>query len=305
MSSRGARSRNKSLKAEKVEEISKNTETTDAADTETPVVKATTRVSTRLSQRIQTKAVEETDENGSSDNDANGESKSSADDDDIEHKDDEFMRSEHFPKICSRVGAKYQAHVPSFNDGEENSGGGEAGDPTAVVTNCVWSPVKCCAAHENSLLSDGASACETMGNDRAGSSSVILERYLAQAKLIMCQFYQSQLNSNHHHGGANILGGLSPRLTGENGSGAAQKDGESGSDVDGENGAASEDVCSDDCRVAERKKRNQKGSSRKRVKDKDRDRDRAVRGGGAVLDGSFFMISSCVEDVLLELLHRR
>jgi hypothetical protein len=379
MSTRETRSRVRNTAAlstgkQKAEEITKiievNTNTSkEIADTE--VIKTSTRTSARRSQRTNTckQEEEEEEEEEEEKNRTTIEQEDESNSSNIEvekngpkpivvvenknHDEDDFMRSEqHFPKICSRVGAKYQAVVPAFDAAAAGGavggaagaagGGGSAAlkEGTQCAAACVWSP-----HHSIDFHDAGKCPEEEHGGGGGGEeeSCELLERYLAQAKLIMSNFYRSQLNS-HNYRGSNILSNLPTRGKGgvfdtkgpKSGSDSSDMQRDSGSEFDEndalDGGDSSSDEHLSDCDQQQPPPSSSSSRTSRKTPprpgaEKKRGRPRVSRGRSSkqqgltaaapsnglaavdpsapVIDCSFFMISSCLEDFLLELLHKR
>ena len=362
-------------------EVSKESTTPeDTMEVETVSVSKTvaTRASSRRSQRTQN-SITQADTTNSPSNNTHDDQPANRDEENqreakegkkdeaaaVENKDDDFMRSEHFPKICSRVGVKYQAAIPPFEPPVTAASTTELTDSSPSLSACIWSL-------NNSFLLSSDEEKDKSEKSNGGMATVqdearrttpvgaeggqILERYLAQAKLIMSKFYQSQLNGRMQRN-SHLLSPLQQR-NGVSSEGECEQedreqqqqqqhqqkqpprdsdsdyDGNIHSDRDDEDDRSSSDTDEDyDCERETSSSRAQHQQRHKTTfhlpvekKGRGRPRSRPVKPSNRqhmtaisprkskgmkvnpddpVIDGSFFMITSCLEDFLLELLLKR
>jgi len=229
-------------------------------------------------------------------------------------KDDDFMKSEHFPKLCSRVGSKYQAVIPPFN---VESARAAVPPPPEELPVCVWSPT-CRLVLPGASLPETSEACSR-------KEDMLLPRYLAQSRLILSQLYQRQLHGRDCPGNRNIL-----RCAKKRDAAGAEREEDEQSDTDSDfdgnffEEGSSEEYNSEEGQPVSRRRRRPRAAavrttsrsrggslrergvaatSNQRAKRPEPENDDA-NGTEAMVDGSFYMISSCIEDFLLELLHK-
>ena len=235
-----------------------------------------------------------------------------------------FMKSESYPRISSRVGARYQAVVPPYEIADKSGK-----DSSSTGSPCAWSPQAFQSFCKDEVKNGNLDLCEgedTAEDKRPNKFQVdfgrdILERYLAQSTLMISNFYQNHLPAGGEDGLNNILtemlcrsnGDIIDELSDDN---KSCEDNDSDFEASGEDSSESEG--DDELHLLlRRSKKPNAGRKRKRIrrsetKGKHRAR-RATRGvfkitkrsNASIIDGSFCMVSSCIEDFLLELLHRR
>lgn len=206
----------------------------------------------------------------------------------------DFMKSSMYPKISSRVGAKFQATIPEFFDSKKhvnndnnnnysNKASTKSGIDKDTLFTCVWSPrvFNVSKSKQAICVSENEVNCENQ----------VLERYLANAKLLLSKFYQNHL--------------------------VKKKRSFQTEECEDFNGDACEEDTFDksdkiDNEVAIESPRSNKRSRQRAAKLKSNGRrsprpcevDYKVNTSEPIVDSSFFMISSCLEDFLLELLHK-
>jgi hypothetical protein len=236
---------------------------------------------------------------------------------------DDFMKSEHFPKLCSRVGSKYQAVIPVFDVEVAKA---EPPPSPQDIPVCIWSPNDAEQLCEN-IHSKSKEAVGGVNEKRTDTG--LLQRYLAQARLIMSKLYQTELDSHTRGGSQNILtrvavqsktlpdeGGMSdndydrddpspPQDTDSDFEGNLfEEDGSSDGYVSDEKKQSSRSRRRTNTTTKGRRRQRRVKSTRQRMKLATEKRGQSVRTTEPIVDGSFYMISSCIEDFLLELLHK-
>ena len=142
------------------------------------------------------------------------------------NQNDEFMQSSHnFPKICSRIGVQYQADIPIFDSDSllnaryetsildkkvakitvdtitKDEHAKESLQSSLMIEECIWCPDNLALRHvmntreKEEIKPDDAVNNQTPLDDH----HVLLERYVAHARLIIATFYCTQLQQTCAH----------------------------------------------------------------------------------------------------------